>query len=225
MNPFSEFGIQTDADEQARRAVRAGFARAGLAPQQFNQAMTWHRDHGRQIKDPAKIAESFSEFAAAKHWSHEHIAAAMAVRDQITEVGAEVFLGSAPTAEEDAATIAKATELLRSDAATYWSPTNAEMREAWTEALERDAARAEQTAATPPTVDPAVADRQAGRVDVDKFAAILRDPQRSREYWSSPELQEQHRVAIARSIAEPPVAAPIAVEPVTTEPTSTAQGN
>jgi hypothetical protein len=203
MDQFSEFGIHTDADEQARRALRAGFTRAGLTRAQFDDALRWYSDHGRQISDPAKIAESFSEFAAAKHWSPELIAAAVAVRAQIAEVGAEAFLGPPPTAEEDAATIVKATELLRTDAAAYWQSANVEMRESYGEALERTQARAEQpqaprqfaVATAPGTVPPA---NDADQRRHGEIIAMMGDPTKSREYWASPAIQQEFRDVVTR---------------------------
>jgi len=198
MDQYTQYGLHTDADQLSLRAMRGGMKRAGLTHSQFTQVMDWYRDHGRQMKDVSKVAESFAEFAAAKHWSPEHIAAAMAVRAQITEVGAEAFLGPPPTAEEDAAAIVKATELLRTDAASYWSPANAELRESWSESIERIQARAVQPQASLADARGAETtpiDRTADQLRHDEILTMMRTDPGS--YWR-PTVQQEFRDVVTR---------------------------
>jgi hypothetical protein len=224
MDRYSQFGLRGDADEKLRRAVRDGFKAAGLTSAQVTQALEWYRDAGQHLgADPARLAESFGEFATAKGWQPEHLDAAVSVYDQIRDAGPDAVLAT-PTAEEDAATIARAAELLRTDPDAYWR--DHELQEAQLEALER------QQATPPPEPDrAAVADqieRQIAQRDVDKFAEMLR--KEPAKYWASPELQRQHREAIAEATREaaqpvaqpaaapspsvPPAAAPAAPAPV-----------
>jgi hypothetical protein len=120
MDHFTHFGLRSDADEQLRRAVREGFKRAGLSHAQLTQAMEWYRDRGQHMgPDPAKLTESFTEFTASKHWAPEHRAAALSVYGTVRDHGPAAVI--APTSpEQDAATIARAAELLRTDQAAYW---------------------------------------------------------------------------------------------------------
>jgi hypothetical protein len=82
-------------------------------------------------------------------------------------------------------TIARATELLRTNPGAYWR--DAELQEAQYEALER------QEAAPSP---------------VPSDDEIERPDRPTRRYWRSPELQQQHRDAIAGAIREAPAAQP-----------------
>jgi hypothetical protein len=119
-----------------------------------------------------------------------------------------------PTAEEDAATIARAAELLRTNPNAYWR--DGDLQEAQLEALER------QQAAPPPEPDgAAVADqieRQIVQRNADKFAEMLR--KEPAKYWASPELQRQHHEAIAAAIRETPqpVAQPAAAPNLSASP-------
>src|ERR1700686_1308429 len=88
-----------------------GFKRAGLGNAQLTQAMEWYRDHVRPGMDEAKLAESFTEFATAKHWPVEQRDAAVSVYGQVRDQGPAAIM--APSVEEDGATIARARELLR----------------------------------------------------------------------------------------------------------------
>jgi hypothetical protein len=107
MDRFTHFGLRSDADEQLRRAVRDGFKRAGLSHAQLTQAMEWYRDCGQHMgPDPAKLTESFMEFAASKHWPPEHRDAAKSVYGTVRDYGPAALI--APTSpEQDAATIAR----------------------------------------------------------------------------------------------------------------------
>src|ERR1700674_1979694 len=89
------------------------FKRAGLSHAQMQQAMDWYRDHVRPGMDEVKLAESFTEFAAAKNWPAEQRDAAVSVYGQVRDQGPAAVMSPAPSAEEDAATIARASELLR----------------------------------------------------------------------------------------------------------------
>jgi hypothetical protein len=155
---FTQFGLRSDADEQLRRAVRDGFRRAGLNHAQLTQAMEWYRDRGQHMSpDPAKLTESFTEFAASKHWPPEHRSAALSVYGAVRDQGPAAVI--APTsAEQDAATIARATELLRTDQAAYWR--DVELQEANFEALQRrESAGAAVEAAVPGPTTPSPAPR------------------------------------------------------------------
>jgi hypothetical protein len=121
-----------------------------------------------------------------------------------------------PSAEDDAATIAKADELLRTNADAYWA--DQALQEAQLEALER------QQATPPPEPDrAAVADqieRQIAQRDVDKFAEMLR--KEPAKYWASPELQRQHRDAIAAATREEVPPQPVAQPAVAPSPPAAA---
>ena len=215
MDPFSPFALRSEGDELALRAMRAGFKRAGLSHTQLAQAMEWYADHGRRLGgDVARIAEGFAQFAASKHWQPGHIDAAIAVRDQIAEAGLEAFLGAPPTAAEDAATIARATAMLRDDAAAYWRDHD-DLREEWAGAIERTQAATAQAEASPPPVAHAPTDRDIAQRDMERFVTMLRDPIQARSYWQSPDLQRQYHDAIARSTYGPAAA----VEPAAVDPT------
>jgi hypothetical protein len=201
MDRYTQFGLRGDTDEQIRRAVRDGFKRAGLSPAQLTEALTWYRDRGQRLGgDPAKLAESFSEFAASKGWQAEQQDAAVSVYGLIRDQGPAAVMAPAPSTEVDVATIAKADELLRTNADAYWR--DYDLQEAVLEARER------QVAAPPPAPDPfSVAaseqlDRQIAQQTVDKFARMVREE--AGKYWSSPDLQRQYREAIVASIGETP---------------------
>jgi hypothetical protein len=116
MDRYQQFGLRGDADEQLRRAVRDGFKHAGLSPAQLTQAMEWYRDRGQHLGgDEATLAESFAEFAASKAWPDAQRDAAVGVYGQVRDEGPAAVMAPAPTAEEDAATIARAAELLRTE--------------------------------------------------------------------------------------------------------------
>jgi hypothetical protein len=115
MDRYTKFGLRGDADEQIRRGFRDAFARAGLSHEQFLDALGWYRDHAQHLgADPSKLAESFHEFASNKGWDAGHVAAATSVYDVIAEQGPAAVLAT-PSPEEDAATIARADELLRAN--------------------------------------------------------------------------------------------------------------
>jgi hypothetical protein len=120
MDRYTQFGLRGDADEKICRAVRDGFRRAGLSHAQLTQAMEWYKDHVRPGMDEAKLTESFAEFAAAKNWGTEQRDAAVSVYGQVRDQGPAAVLSPAPSAEEDAATLARAHELLRTDPNAYW---------------------------------------------------------------------------------------------------------
>jgi hypothetical protein len=118
----------------------------------------------------------------------------------IREQGPAAVMAPAPSADEDAATIAKADELLRTNADAYWR--DHDLQEAAFEARER------QVAAPPPAPDPSSPaaserlERQIAQQTVDKFARMVREE--PGKYWSSPDLQRQYSEAIAASIGEVP---------------------
>jgi hypothetical protein len=206
MDRYTQFGLRGDADETFRRAVRDGFKRAGLGQAQLAQAMEWYKDHARPGLGEAKLMESFNEFAAGKGWVTEQLDAALSVYGRIRDQGPAAVMASAPSAEEDATTIAKADEMLRTNADAYWR--DHDLQEAVLEARER------QEAAPPPAADPfspaagEQIERQIAQQTVDKFARMLREE--PGKYWSSPDLQRQHHDAIAASIGETPAAVPSA---------------
>jgi hypothetical protein len=89
-------------------------------------------------------------------------------------------MSPAPSVEEDAATIARASELLRTDPNAYWR--DAELQEAQFEALERQGAA---PMAEPP-IDHMAIERKIAQDDVGRFETMMReDPAK---YWRSPEL-------------------------------------
>jgi hypothetical protein len=196
MDRFTQFGLRGDTDEQICRAVRDGFKRAGLSHAQLTQAMEWYKDHVRPGMDETKLAESFAEFAATKNWGAEQRDAAVSVYGQVRDQGPAAVMSPAPSAEEDAATLARAHELLRTDPNAYWR--DVELQEAQYEALERQKAA--------PTAEPAIdhyeIERRISQQHVDRFATMLREE--PEKYWRSPELQQQHRDAIAGTIREAP---------------------
>jgi len=214
MDRYTQFGLRGDADEQLRRAVRDGFKRAGLSPAQLTQAMEWYRDRGQHLGgDEAKLTESFAEFAASKRWPDAQRDAAVGVYGQVRDQGPAAVMSPAPTAEEDAATLARAAELLRTDPAKYWK--DAELQEAQYEALERqEGAKADpgepgapaKPAAAQPSPPPAAAPgattlaggAQADQARHDEIVAMMKDPARSREYWASPAIQQEFRDVLTR---------------------------
>jgi hypothetical protein len=206
MDRFTEFGLRGDADETFRRAVRDGFKRAGLGQAQLTQALEWYKDHARPGLDEAKLMESFNEFAAGKGWVTEQLDAALSVYSQIRDQGPAAVMAPAPSVADDAATVARADELLRTNADAYWR--DHELQEAVLEARERQQA-------APDPFSPAASDqieRQIAQQTVDKFGRMLREE--PGKYWSSPDLQRQHHDAIAASIGETPGSeAPGAVAP------------
>jgi hypothetical protein len=148
MDRYQQFGLRGDADEQLRRAVRDGFKRAGLLPAQLAQAMEWYRDRGQHLGgDEAKLTESFAEFAASKAWPDAQRDAAVGVYGQVRDQGPAAVMSPAPSAEDDAATITRANELLRTDPKRYWA--DAELQEAAYEALERQTGAAAPAEACP----------------------------------------------------------------------------
>jgi hypothetical protein len=208
MDRYRDYGIRTDTDEQLRRGIRDAFFARGLSHEQFLDALSWYRDHGQHLGgDTIRLSASFHEFATSKGWGAEHIVVATSAYDVIAAEGPAAVLAT-PSAEDDAATIAKADELLRTNADAYFR--DAELQERAFEARER------QQAAPPaePGIDHDAIERRVAQQTVDRFAEMLRkEPGR---YWSSPELQRQHRDAIAaatREEAPPQPAAPPAVAP------------
>jgi hypothetical protein len=121
MDRFIEYGLRSDADEQIRRAFRDAFQRAGLSRAQLGQAMDWYKERGQHLGgDVAKLTESFGEFAVEKGWASQHLEAAVSVYGQISEQGPAAVLAPAPSPEDDAATIKRADELLRTNPDAYW---------------------------------------------------------------------------------------------------------
>src|SRR5882757_7058173 len=217
MDRFTEFGLRGDTDETLRRAVRDGFRRAGLGHAQLTHALEWYRDNVRPGADGANLGESFNDFVRARGWTPEQLNAAVGVYSQIQNEGPAAVLAT-PSPEDDAALIARADELLKTNADAYFR--DQELQELALEARER------QLAAPPaePAVDHYAIERRIAQQDVDRFAAMLRDPASAAKYWSSPDLQRRHHDAIAASIqAEqrgtvPAPAAPAAAPPVAAAP-------
>src|ERR1700678_666176 len=232
MDRYEQFGLRGDADEQIRRAVRDGFKRAGLSPAQLTQAMEWYRDRGQHLGgDAAKLTESFADFATSKAWPDAQRDAAVGVYGQVRDQGPAAVMAPAPSPEDDAATIARANELLKTDPKKYWA--DAELQEAAFEALERQAGGASAaqpaTPATPAAAlgappapgapaaaaAPAAPDRAVDQARHDEIVAMMRDPGRSREYWGNPAVQQEYRDVLTRlepaAGAEPPGA--IAMDP------------
>jgi hypothetical protein len=74
MDRYSEYGLRGETDELLRRAARDAFKRAGLGHERFMGAMACYRDHRRHLGgDPARLAESFQEFATLKGWATEQV--------------------------------------------------------------------------------------------------------------------------------------------------------
>jgi hypothetical protein len=206
MDRFAEYGLRGDQDELVRRAFRDAFQRAGLSRAQLGQAMEWYKERGQHLGgDVAKLTESFGEFAVEKGWASQHLEAAVSVYGQISEQGPAAMLAPAPSPEEDAATVARADELLRTNPDAYWR--DVELQESVLEARERQ----EAAPAAAPAVDDYAIERRIGQQDVDKFARMMREE--PGKYWGSPELQRQHHDAIAASIQEAPANPPPAPAP------------
>jgi hypothetical protein len=147
--------------------------------------------------DETALMASFHEFSVAKGWEAEKIAAASSIYSQIRDEGPAAVLE--PTnSENDANVIARADALLKSDPAAYWRD----------EALQEAAleAREHQLAAPPPEpgIDHDAIERRVAQQEVDRFAAMLRQPAEAAKYWASAELQERHHRAIAASIRGSP---------------------
>jgi hypothetical protein len=180
--------------------------------------------------DEAKLAESFAEFTAKRAWPDAQRDAAVGVYGQVRDQGPAAVMAPLPSAEDDAATIARANELLRTDPAKYWA--DAELQEAAYEALERQTGAAAAAEASPPTLPapgaapvttaapggtpaPAPFERTADQARHDEIVAMMRDPARSREYWKSAAMQQEFRDVLTRLepavSAEPPGA--IAADP------------
>jgi hypothetical protein len=201
-----------EADEPFRRAVRDGFKGAGLGHKQLTEALAWYRDHVRPGMDQTALAASFSEFATSKGWSIEQQFAASSVHDAIRDHGVAAVMAPVPTPDEDAATIAKANELLAKDSTAYFR--DEELQEAMFEALERQAAPEGNPTAPPAAPSGDEIERRRGEQDVQKFERMMREA--PGKYWSSPQLQAAYREAIERANAEPapaedPAAVPAAV--------------
>jgi hypothetical protein len=202
MERFTQFGLRGDADEQFRCAVRDGFKSAGLSHAQLTQAMEWYRDHGQRLGgDAAKVTESFAEFAAANRWPVEHLDAAVSVYGRVRDQGPTAVMAPAPAAAEDAATIARAAELLRTDPTAYWR--DVELQEAQYEALERQesasASAAGVSAPAVPVAAPApLATAPKERQRHDEIMSMMRDPGRSREYWGNEAVQQEFRGLLGR---------------------------
>jgi hypothetical protein len=193
MDRYSQFGLRSEADEQIRRGFRDALARAGLSHEQFLDALGWYRDHGQHLgADPSKLAESFREFASNKGWDAGHVAAATSAYDMIAEQGPAAVLAT-PSAEEDAATIARADGLLRTNPDAYWRDQG--LQELALEARER------QLAAPPPEpgIDHDAIERRVAQQEVDRFAAMLRQPAEAAKYWASAELRRAVRCHARRS--------------------------
>jgi hypothetical protein len=161
--------------------------------------------------DASRPASALQHRSAARRvgvWGRRRAArprvAATSVYDVIAEQVPAAVL--APTsAEEDAATIARANELLRTDADVYWC--DHDLQEAVLEARER------QQAAPPPEpgIDNYAIERRIAQRDCYKFAAMLREE--PGKYWGSPELQRHHHDASEPSIQEAPASPPPAPAP------------
>jgi hypothetical protein len=217
MDRFAQFGLQGDGDEQFRRAFRDAFKRGGLPPERLAQGLEWYKDHVRPGMDAAKLIENFTAFANGKGWPTEHLDAALSVYSQVRDEGPGAVMEPV-SAEADAATIAKATELMRTDPNAYWR--NAELQEALFESLERQETDKSVPVETPPATaaDAALAPdggaraASPGRV-VDQrrrgeIEAQLGDPRSA--YWRGPQaeaMQQEYRNILEAELA-PRVAAP-----------------
>jgi hypothetical protein len=189
---YAEFGL-TDADTPFYRAIRDGFRASRLSRAQLNDALTWYRDHVRPGMDETALHVSFSDFATNRGWAPEELVAATSVRAAIQERGPEAII-VVPTAEEDAATISRANEAMRTDINGYFK--DIELQEAMAEALERQEAVQATPKVGPPVTDTEI-ERRAGLRNAEKIERILReDPQR---YWGDPRLQADFRTAIERA--------------------------
>jgi hypothetical protein len=187
---YAAFGL-TESDEQFRRGFRDAFVRAGLSHEQFLDALGWYRDSGQHLGgDPIKLSARFHDFATSKGWSTDHLVAVTSAYEVIAAEGPAAML-EMPSAEDDAALIVKADELLHSDPNAYWRDEGLQER-----ALE---ARERQLAAPPPEpgIDHEAIERRVAQQEVDRFAAMLRQPAEAAKYWASPECRctDLHRSA------------------------------
>jgi hypothetical protein len=207
---YAAFGL-TESDAPFYKAVRDGFKRAGLGHKQLTQTLEWYRDSVQAGMDETALYSSFSEFAQNAGWDASHLVAAQGVYGAIRAQGPESVMSPTPTPEEDRATIERANQLMRTDAAAYWK--DEALQEAALEALERQAAPQSGPPALGPPLTDVEIEQRIGRQEMAKFERMMREePQR---YWGSPQLQAAYRDAIERATATPeaeaPAAAPLGV--------------
>jgi hypothetical protein len=205
---YHQFGL-TESDTPFYKAVRDGFKNAGLGHKQLTQALEWYRDSVRAGMDETALFSSFSEFAQNAGWDASHIVAAQGVYSAVQTQGPEAVMLPTPTPEEDRATIERANQLMRTDAAAYWK--DEALQEAAFEALERQAARQSGPALGPALSDVEI-EQRIGRQDMQKFERMMRDE--PGKYWASPQLQEAYRGAIERANTAPEAEVPAAAPPV-----------
>jgi hypothetical protein len=189
MHRYREFGLVSDADESLRRAFRDGLRRAGLAQEQFLDALAWYRDHTRPGLDEATLREAFAEFAAQKQWSPQLVESALAIHQTIRDDGADAVADLPPSRDVDRATIARGDEALRRDPASYWR--DAALQDAVFEARERvDAPAGAAAQGAPPS---------PARERVREIEAMLHDRSGAgqRRYWSDSALREDYAKALA----------------------------
>ncbi len=226
MDRYTQFNLRGDQDELLRRAVRDGFRAAGLSQVQMTQALEWYRDHVRPDMEEAALMASFHNFANDKGWPTDALVTAQSIYTTIRDEGPTAVLASS-TPEEDAALIARADEMLRSEPDKYWR--DEALQELALEARER------QQAAPPPQPDRAVIADQIeqgiARRDMAKYETMMRE--RPQEYWRDPKAQAAYRDAIERSTASstlgeqpgPSPAAPEVPPPIAPEPIPAAAGS
>ncbi len=192
MHRYREFGVESEEDEQIRRAFRDGFKGAGLSFTQFLDALGWYRDHARSMADGAGLDEAFSRFAADRNWTAEHRDGVVALYRKIRDDGVAAATQT-PSPDQDRAALARADQLLRTDPARYWG--DGELQDAVFEARERQG--------DPP---PANGVERAGnrssqdRQRVTEIEGLLRDPtgDGQRRYWSDARLRADYGEALTR---------------------------
>jgi hypothetical protein len=190
---YSRYGINTAADEQAFRAARHMALAAGATPQQFEQLAEAYADGitrgltGTALKDhiaeaPA-VTRSFSSELLSRLGTN--------VFDPIAQHGAAPFLPAVPTAEEDAATIAKAEALMRENAKAYFR--DGELQDAYADALERRGPAARNA---PPMARPPVPTRESDQAVIEEAEdRLAKNPQ---AYFRDKDLVDRYSAALER---------------------------
>ena len=211
---FGAYGLTT-ADEGFYRALRDGFRGAGLSRAQFTQALEWYRDQVRPGMDENSLSASFHEFATNKGWDVAQLVGAQSIYAAVRDHGPDAVTAT-PTAEEDEATIERANELMRTDAAAYWR--DEELQELALEATERQQAAPQATTGLGPALSDIEIEQRIGRQDMARYEQMIREE--PGKYWSSPEIQAAYRDAIDRATTSPAPIAPAEPAAPTTEPAS-----
>jgi hypothetical protein len=188
--------IRSVQDRALIRTVRHLARQAGATHQQFEKLLDAYDEGVARGLSGAALKTYIAEDPVVSRFSPELTSQLDAeVYTPIIERGAEALAPTEPTADEDMATIKRAEALLRDDAKACWR--DGELQEAYSEALERRQA----APSVEPQIDHLAIERDVAQRDCAKFGRMMRDPQSSREYWTSPTLQAHYAAAIERRLA------------------------